>query len=192
VIVDPSHAAGRADLVAPLALAAIAAGADGLLVEVHPEPESARSDGEQSLTPDAFATLMRRVAVLAAISGRHLRLVGKDRPAGQLPDEELDAHVVPESLQHVRDEIEHIDRELVSLIVRRVLLAREAGFVKREAGLPVVDPAQERIVLSRARALADEAGLPYPELRELLRHVIAVSRRAQILDVASESHLEAR
>ena len=193
VIVDPSHAAGRSDLVAPLALAAIAAGADGLLIEVHPEPESARSDGEQALTPAAFATLMRRVAVLAAVSGRHLRLVAKDGPAKEpVSPDEADAYALPESLKHVRSEIEHIDRELVSLIVRRVLLAREAGFVKREAGLPVVDPVQERVVLSRARSLADEAGLPYPELRELLRHVIAVSRRAQILDVASESHLETR
>ena len=193
VIVDPSHAAGRADLVAPLALAAIAAGADGLLIEVHPEPESARSDGEQALTPDAFATLMRRVAVLAAVSGRHLRLVAKDGPAAEpVPPDEADTQALPESLKHVRSEIEHLDRELVSLIVRRVLLAREAGFVKREAGLPVVDPVQERVVLSRARSLADEAGLPYPELRELLRHVIAVSRRAQILDVAAERHLETR
>jgi 3-deoxy-7-phosphoheptulonate synthase len=193
VIVDPSHAAGRADLVAPLAYAAVAAGADGLLIEVHPDPESARSDGEQSLTPDAFSTLVRRVAVLAAVVGRHLRLTERERHVTHQEslEDELAADTLPESLKHVRAEIEHIDREMVSIIVRRVLLAREAGFVKREAGLPVVDPLQERLVLARARLLADEAGLPYPELRELMRHVIAVSRRAQILDLASESHLEA-
>ena len=190
VIVDPSHAAGRADLVAPLALAAIAAGADGLIIEVHPEPAAARSDGDQSITPDAFATLMRRVAVLAAVMGRDLRLTAKDRPAGAPARDQRDSHSLPEPLLHVRAEIERVDRDLVSLIVRRVLLAREAGFVKRDAGLPVVDPIQEREVLARARLLADEAGLPYPELRELMRHVIAVSRRAQILDVASETHLE--
>src|SRR5213075_2341931 len=55
VIVDPSHAGGRASLVAPLAFAAIAAGADGLIIEVHPCPEKAMSDGDQSLTPAAFA-----------------------------------------------------------------------------------------------------------------------------------------
>src|SRR5690606_17312870 len=59
VIVDPSHAAGRADLVAPLAFAAIAAGADGLIVEVHPQPEQALSDGDQSLSLAAFDNLMR-------------------------------------------------------------------------------------------------------------------------------------
>jgi 3-deoxy-7-phosphoheptulonate synthase len=72
VIVDPSHAGGRAALVTPLALAAIAAGADGLIVEVHPNPAAARSDGEQSLTLDAFKELMRRVAPVARAVGRHL------------------------------------------------------------------------------------------------------------------------
>ena len=72
VIVDPSHAGGRAALVAPLAFAAIAAGADGLMIEVHPEPECARSDGEQSLTPAAFADLMSRLAPFAAAAGRTL------------------------------------------------------------------------------------------------------------------------
>jgi 3-deoxy-7-phosphoheptulonate synthase len=72
VVVDPSHAGGRADLVAPLAFAAIAAGADGLIIEVHPTPESALSDGDQSLTLDAFADLMRRIAPFAHAAGREL------------------------------------------------------------------------------------------------------------------------
>ena len=70
VIVDPSHAAGRSDLVAPLAFAAVAAGADGLIVEVHPLPEEALSDGEQSLAPAAFAHLMQRLRPFAAAAGR--------------------------------------------------------------------------------------------------------------------------
>lgn len=70
VFVDPSHAAGQAALVAPLAMAAIAAGADGLLVEVHPDPTSARSDGDQSLTFDAFTSMMRQARVIAGAMGR--------------------------------------------------------------------------------------------------------------------------
>lgn len=58
VIVDPSHAAGRSDLVAPLAKAALAVGADGLLIEVHPNPASALSDGDQALTVGEFAALV--------------------------------------------------------------------------------------------------------------------------------------
>jgi len=70
VFVDPSHAGGRADLVTPLAMAAIAAGADGLIVEVHPEPARATSDGDQSLEPSAFATMMQQVALIANAIGR--------------------------------------------------------------------------------------------------------------------------
>jgi 3-deoxy-7-phosphoheptulonate synthase len=72
VIVDPSHAAGRSDLVPALAAAAVAVGADGLIVEVHPDPANALSDGAQSLTFDAFAGMMRTVAALASICGRSL------------------------------------------------------------------------------------------------------------------------
>ncbi|HEX6644077.1 MAG TPA: 3-deoxy-7-phosphoheptulonate synthase [Gemmatimonadales bacterium] len=84
VIVDPSHAGGRAALVAPLAFAAVAAGADGLIVEVHPEPECALSDGEQSLTPAAFAALMERLAAFAAAAGRTVGQPARER-AGHTP-----------------------------------------------------------------------------------------------------------
>ena len=70
VVVDPSHAAGRRDLVAPLARAALAAGADGVLVEVHPEPDRAWSDGPQSLTPGMFSALMDELRALAPALSR--------------------------------------------------------------------------------------------------------------------------
>lgn len=73
VIVDPSHGTGVRSLVMPMAKAAIAAGADGLIVEVHPHPEKALSDGEQSLTPRQFSLLMREIEPLAQIAGRRLR-----------------------------------------------------------------------------------------------------------------------
>jgi 3-deoxy-7-phosphoheptulonate synthase len=66
IIVDPSHGTGRHDLVTPMSLAAIAAGADGLIVEVHPNPAEAYSDGEQSLTPVDFQSLMQQVRALAS------------------------------------------------------------------------------------------------------------------------------
>ena len=61
VVADPSHGTGKASLVLPMALAAVAAGADGLMIEVHPDPEHALSDGAQSLHPDQFDDLMDRV-----------------------------------------------------------------------------------------------------------------------------------
>lgn len=72
VIADPSHAGGRRDLVAPLSFAAVAAGADGLIVEVHPDPETAMSDGDQSLTFDEFDALMGALEAFARAAGRSL------------------------------------------------------------------------------------------------------------------------
>ncbi len=62
VLVDPSHGTGRKDLVEPMALAALAAGADGLLIEVHPRPDEALSDAEQAITPAEFAGLVRKLS----------------------------------------------------------------------------------------------------------------------------------
>ncbi len=70
VIVDPSHAAGRRDLVTPLSLAAAAAGADGIIVEVHPRPEEAICDGPQALVADEFGDYVERVQAAAAIAGK--------------------------------------------------------------------------------------------------------------------------
>lgn len=72
VIVDPSHGTGKWDLVAPMSLAAVAAGADGLMIEVHPKPEEAFSDGAQSLLPARFAKLMQQLALLANLMGKTL------------------------------------------------------------------------------------------------------------------------
>jgi 3-deoxy-7-phosphoheptulonate synthase len=72
VIVDPSHAAGRRDLVGPLSLAAAAAGADGIIVEVHPQPEEAICDGPQQLRGSEFAEYAARVEQAAALAGKTL------------------------------------------------------------------------------------------------------------------------
>src|SRR4051795_10162295 len=72
VIVDPSHAAGRRDLVEPLSLAAAAAGADGIIVEVHPQPEEAICDGPQQLRGSEFADYAHRVEQAAALAGKSL------------------------------------------------------------------------------------------------------------------------
>ena len=72
VMVDPSHAGGRRHLVAPLARAAAAVGADGMMVDVHPEPDQALVDGEQALPPVEFADLMQSIAAVAAAVGRSI------------------------------------------------------------------------------------------------------------------------
>jgi len=70
IIVDPSHATGRRDLIIPMARAAVAAGADGLIVEMHPRPEEALCDGKQSLSPVEFGQLTRDIEVISRALGR--------------------------------------------------------------------------------------------------------------------------
>ncbi len=72
IIADPSHGTGLRDKVIPMARAAVAAGADGIMVEVHPNPDQALSDGAQTLFPDQFAQLMREIRVIAEVVGRRL------------------------------------------------------------------------------------------------------------------------
>jgi 3-deoxy-7-phosphoheptulonate synthase len=76
IIADPSHGTGKWYLVAPLALAAVAAGADGVMIEVHPNPDQAWKDGPQSLTFENFELLMPQIAAVAASVGRKLRSKG--------------------------------------------------------------------------------------------------------------------
>jgi 3-deoxy-7-phosphoheptulonate synthase len=73
VVIDPSHGTGIRSLVAPMAKAGVAAGADGLIIEVHPHPEKALSDGDQSLHPPEFAALMKELAPIAGAVGKRLQ-----------------------------------------------------------------------------------------------------------------------
>ncbi len=73
VVIDPSHASGISSLVLPLSLAAVACGADGLIIEVHNDPKNALSDGAQSLTPDEFDTVMNKILAQAAFSGKKVQ-----------------------------------------------------------------------------------------------------------------------
>ena len=80
IIVDPSHATGLRAKVPPMALAAIAAGADGLVVEVHPDPDNAMSDGPQSLYPEEFEKLMRDIQALSPVVGKEIERIPEKRP----------------------------------------------------------------------------------------------------------------
>ncbi len=73
IVVDPSHGTGLRNKVIPMARAAVAAGADGLMVEVHPDPANARSDGPQSLFFEQFVEMMRQVRLIAEAIGRTVR-----------------------------------------------------------------------------------------------------------------------
>ncbi len=72
IVVDPSHATGMNWMVTPLAMSAIAAGADGIMIEVHNDPKNAKCDGAQSITPDAFADMMAKLRQVAEVAGREI------------------------------------------------------------------------------------------------------------------------
>jgi 3-deoxy-7-phosphoheptulonate synthase len=78
VIVDPSHASGKAHYVAPLSKAALAVGADGLMIEVHCDPEKALCDGEESITPQEFKDLMLNLAAIAPFFGRQISTLSSE------------------------------------------------------------------------------------------------------------------
>ncbi len=87
---------------------------------------------------------------------------------------------VPPALLQLRDEIETVDRSLIALIAKRVEAARAVGRAKREAGLPILDPAREAAVVRRAVELAREQSLEEEDVREIFWHIIGLSRRAQL------------
>lgn len=89
VIADPSHGTGRRDLVEPMTLAAAAAGADGVMIEVHPNPEKAFSDGDQAVNYAEFAQIMARLNRLLPALDRHLALPHATVPANSAPEHTL-------------------------------------------------------------------------------------------------------
>ena len=159
VIVDPSHGTGRRELVVPLSAAALAAGADGLIVEVHPEPHKALSDGDQSLDGDAVDQLARTLASLAPAVGRQL---------GRTPPR-LDTR---NHLAVYRRRIDHLDASLVRLLMERARIGMLVGERKSAAGLPLHDPLREREVLERVELQGADSALGPDGLRRIFQHIM--------------------
>ena len=82
-------------------------------------------------------------------------------------------------LARCRDEIERVDREIVRLLADRVALGQRTGALKRDAGLPILDPTREAAVIRRVTTVAREAGLPTEPVREIFWQIFVMSRRSQ-------------
>lgn len=171
VIVDPSHAAGRRDLIPSLAKAAISGGADGLLIEMHPNPAEAKSDGEQSLTPEQFNRLSEELGPIA-------RAVGRELVRRDLSDKLAD-------LQKLRGRIDRIDREIVQLLAERMYTAQEIGKQKQPGHIR--DGKREHEVMERLQEWARTVDCPvdvvqavYPLIFDLSIQLQLKSKKAQV------------
>jgi 3-deoxy-7-phosphoheptulonate synthase len=165
VIVDPSHATGHRSLVRPMAVAAAGAGADGLIIEVHPDPPRALSDSEQSLSFPEFGDLMddlRRFEYLRRPSAA-------TAPTGPV--------IVPGDLERLRGRIDDVDARLAALLEERAQLA-VAVQQTRSAGDHGHDVGRERALLERA--VSSEGSVLLPEEREqVFSAIIRAARSAQ-------------
>ena len=169
IVVDPSHGTGTRPLVGPMALAAAAVGADGLLIEVHPDPPNARSDGDQSLSFDEFGALMDEL--------RRLQFIRREADGlPQAPDLGTSSRVT-EDIEDVRERIDELDTRLIGLVQERALLALEVQRL-RGAGGHGHDVRRERELLERAAGGA-EGPLTAGELTAIFGVVLRAYRSVQ-------------
>jgi 3-deoxy-7-phosphoheptulonate synthase len=165
IVVDPSHGTGQRDLVGPMALAAAAAGADGLLIEVHPDPTQAKSDGDQSLNFSEFGALMDELRRLQLVNGRSVKAAadGGTRTSPRIGD--------------LRRQIDEIDAELARLLQERAALVLRVQAERRpeEHGHDVT---RERELLDRA-AMDGTGPLSPQELAAVFGAIVRASRAAQ-------------
>jgi len=172
VIVDPSHAAGRRDLIASLSKAAIAAGADGLLIETHPNPAEAVSDGPQSLTPEQFVQLAWE---LGAVAGSVKRVF----TFGGLGD----------TLEALRTQIDKVDQSIIELLADRMQIVRKIGDQKRLDR--VKDTSRQNEIIQRLVNLAAELQLPPDLVKRLYPLIFEFGVQSQIKSkIAQDKELE--
>jgi 3-deoxy-7-phosphoheptulonate synthase len=166
VIVDPSHATGHRPLVRPMAVAGAAAGADGLIIEVHPNPPQALSDSEQSLSFPEFGDLMddlRRFEYLRRPSAA-------TTPAATV--------IVPGDLERLRGRIDDVDARIAALIEERAQLAVAVQQTRKETDHGH-DVERERALLERAVTGSDDSVLLPEEREQVYAAIIRAARSAQ-------------
>ena len=178
IIVDPSHGTGHRALVAPMALAGAAVGADGLFVEVHPDPANARSDGVQCLGFEEFGALMDEL--------RRLQFV---RTADAQPAQVSTATDVTGDIEDVRDRIDDIDARLAEMVQERAALALEVQR-RREPDAHGHDVRRERALLERAASGTTGPMTPV-ELTMVFDALLRASRSVQRRHAHSVTEAEA-
>jgi 3-deoxy-7-phosphoheptulonate synthase len=166
IVVDPSHGTGHRSLVGPMALAGAAVGADGLLIEVHPDPANARSDGDQSLSFDEFGGLMDEL--------RRLQFV---RAASEVTAADEDRSIVASGIDELRTRIDEMDSRLADLVQERAAVALEVQR-RRDPGAHGHDVRRERALLERAASSGSGPMTPV-ELTMVFDAILRASRSVQ-------------
>ncbi|EGW38564.1 bifunctional 3-deoxy-7-phosphoheptulonate synthase/chorismate mutase [Desulfosporosinus sp. OT] len=164
VIVDPSHAAGRRDLISSLSKAAIAAGADGLLIEMHPNPAEATSDGPQSLYPEQFVQLARELGIVAGSVSRVFASGGQGDDG--------------ETLESLRSQIDGIDQTIIERLAVRMQIVRKVGDQKRLDR--VKDTSREKEIIQRLVNLGTELQLSPDLVKKIYALIFEFSVQSQI------------
>ncbi len=173
VIVDPSHAAGRRDLISSLSKAAIAAGADGLIIETHPNPAEAVSDGPQSLTPEQFIQLAEELGVVAGSVKRVFNCGG-----------------IEDTLETLRTQIDGVDQSIIKLLADRMQIVRKIADQKRLDRIK--DTNRQNEIIQRLSALAAELQLPTDLVKRLYPLIFEFGVQSQIKSkLAQDKELEA-
>ena len=162
LICDPSHIGGRRELVEPLVRMASQFDYDGLMVEVHPNPDTALTDAEQQLTPSAFADTLSHLSPFAS----HL------------------SPLTSRQLEPLRRQIDEIDHELLSLLARRMEMSRQISFIKRDLKMPAYQAGRWADVVSDRMGQAEALGLDADFTRALLEKIHGESIRVQLADKA--------
>ena len=159
MLCDPSHIAGRRDLIAQLAQQALDMDFDGLMIEVHPNPDAAMSDAAQQLTPLAFTQLMRSLTIRR-----------RDGDAA--------------GLEALRDKIDECDRELLEVLARRMEVSREIGEFKRSRNIPAVQIQRHDSIMRSREQTGLQLGLPPQFTRRIMAavHEESVRRQLEILN----------
>jgi chorismate mutase len=168
VLADPSHATGRRELVADTALAAVAAGADGLVVEAHVDPASALSDAGQQLPPSELSDLSERVRRVALALGRSFH--------EGTPRETSDEAAPDRFVARLREEISKNDRGIVEAINARLELVARMQRYKAANGIAFHDPRRERSLV-RSLQESNEGPLSAEGLEEILLALLDLTKR---------------
>ena len=159
LLCDPSHITGRRDLVEDIARQALIMGFDGLMVEVHPDPDRALSDAAQQITPEALREMLGRLRMRSTST----------------PDAEATA-----AIDDLRTGIDRIDASLIDLLAERMSISESIGRIKERSGLTVLQTGRWNTVLEKVKALAKEKDLDEDFITEIFTTIHRASMERQL------------